>query len=68
VIESLLGDFCRRYVLLSTAEGASGANTEHVYQVKFFKNADRGALVAALREQLSAEDTRLMLQDSTSEY
>jgi hypothetical protein len=54
--------------LLSTAEGASGANTEHVYQVKFFKNADRGALVAALREQLSAEDTRLMLQDSTSEY
>jgi len=68
MLEGLLSEFCRRAVLLSTAEVQASLSTEHVYQVKFFRKSDRGLLLTALREELSAEDTRLMLQDSTSEY
>lgn len=67
-LERLLAEFCRRAVLLSTAEVGAGDTTEHVYQVKFFRNSDRAALIAALREEVAAQDTRLMLQDSTAEY
>lgn len=67
-LESLMREFCRRAVLLSTAEVNANLSTEHVYQVKFFRTEDRSLLMAALREELAAEDARLMLQDSTSEY
>jgi hypothetical protein len=36
--------------------------------VKFFRDSDREALLSALREELSAHDTQLLLQDATSEY
>lgn len=67
-LERLLSEFCRRAVLLSTSEVQSGGSTEHVYQVKFFSETDRNALLTALREDVAAQDTRLMLQDSTAEY
>lgn len=67
-VRALLNDFCRRSVLLSTVELDTGRLAEHVYQVKFFREADRAALLEALREDARASETRLMLQDSTSEY
>lgn len=67
-LEALMREFCRRAVLLSTAETHANLSTEHVYQVKFFRKADRTLLIAALREDVAAQETRLMLQDSTSEY
>jgi hypothetical protein len=67
-IHRLLGRHCRRRVLLSVQDAGSGEAREHVYQVKFFRDADREALLAALREQLAAYDTRLLLQEATSEY
>jgi hypothetical protein len=36
--------------------------------VKFFADRDRESLLSALRTELEAHDTRLMLQDATSEY
>lgn len=66
-IERLLGEHCRRQVLLSTTDLAQG-QAEHVYQVKFYRPADREALLDALRNEVRAENTRLLLQDSTSEY
>lgn len=68
IVERLLESFCRRQVLLSTTELAHGGASERVYQVKFFGSADREALLVALREEARAKNTRLMLQDSTSEY
>lgn len=59
---------CRRRHLLSTAEVAEGAQREHVYQVKFFRDRDREDLLQALRRDVGARETRLMLQDATSEY
>lgn len=67
-IRRLLERYCRRQVLLSVGERNQGADREHVYQVKFFRGGDREALLAALREDVRARDTRLMLQDATSEY
>jgi hypothetical protein len=67
-VRTLLGDFCRRSVLLSTVEVDAGRLAEHVYQVKFFRAGDRSALLKALREEAQASETRLMLQDSTAEY
>ena len=67
-LETLLADFCRRVVLLSTADVQASQSIEHIYQVKFFETEDHGALLTALRDDFAAEDTRLMLQDSTSEY
>jgi hypothetical protein len=68
VVERLLGIFCRRQVLLSTTEVGQHGASERVYQVKFHRPADRDALLAALRDEVRAKDTRLLLQDSTSEY
>ncbi len=67
-LHRLMRDYCRRRVLLSTTDVGDGRVTEHVYQVKFFRRGDRGALLDALRQDLNAQETRLMLQDSTSEY
>ncbi|MCH7599878.1 MAG: DUF4956 domain-containing protein [Myxococcales bacterium] len=59
---------CRRLHLLSTADIEEGTQIEHVYQVKFFRERDREDLLAALRQDLGALETRLMLQDASSEY
>ncbi len=67
-LAKLLHRHCRRRHLLSTADLGDGGQIEHVYQVKFFREADREALMAGLREELDARDTRLMLQDATAEY
>lgn len=64
----LLRRYCRRRDLLSTSAIGDGSVREHVYQVKFFKERDRDALVEALRTELNAQGTRLMLQDAASEY
>lgn len=64
----LLRRHCRQQHLLSTAELAEGMQREHVYQVKFFGERDREDLLASLRTELGACETRLMLQDATSEY
>ncbi len=67
-IQDLLDEFCRRSVLLSTVDLDSGRLAEQMYQVKFFSAADRTALLEGLRDDARAQETRLMLQDSTSEY
>jgi hypothetical protein len=59
---------CRRRHLLSKSDIADGAQREHVYQVKFFDDRDREDLLEALRREFGALDTKLMLQDATSEY
>ncbi len=64
----LLRRHCRQRHLLSTAEIAEGTLREHVYQVKFFRDRDRDDLIASLRTEFAANETRLMLQDATSEY
>jgi uncharacterized membrane protein YhiD involved in acid resistance len=64
----LLERHCRRQHLLSTSDLADGQLVEQVYQVKFFRDIDREALLSGLREELDANETRLMLQDATSEY
>ncbi len=64
----LLGRHCRRRHLLSTSDMVGGQQTEHVYQVKFFRDEDREALLSGLRKELGAREARLMLQDATSEY
>ena len=65
-LDRLLERHCLRQVLLSVGE-MSGAR-EHVYQVKFFRDRNRTDLLQALRDELQAEDTRLLLQEATSEY
>lgn len=67
-LQRLLDLHCRRQVLLSVGDIADGAAREHTYQVKFFRKRDREALLMGLRENFSAEDAQLMLQDATSEY
>lgn len=67
-LSQLLKQHCRRRLLLSTVDVGHGDIREHVYQVKFFRGRDRQALLAALRRDFDAHDTRLMLQDATSEY
>jgi hypothetical protein len=59
---------CRQRHLLSTADIAGGTQREHVYQVKFFRDQDREDLMTSLRSEFEATETRLMLQDATSEY
>jgi hypothetical protein len=68
ILGRLLRRHCRRRHLLSTADIGGGQLIEHVYQVKFFRDRDREDLLAALRGELAANETRLMLQDATSEY
>ncbi len=67
-LTSLMQLHCRRRHLLSTADVAGGTQREHVYQVKFFDDRDREDLLEALRRDFGALETRLMLQDATSEY
>jgi hypothetical protein len=67
-LRRLLDRHCRRQLLLSLGEAAQGAAHEHVYQVKFYRDSDREALLSALREEFSAHDTQLLLQEATSEY
>ena len=67
-LTSLLRQHCRRRFLLSTSDIADGTQREHIYQVKFFDEQDRQDLLEALRRDLGALETRLMLQDATSEY
>ena len=67
-LSELMQRYCRRRELLSTAEIGQGEARELVYQVKFFRPRDREALLMDLRENFEAHDTRLMLQDATSEY
>ena len=64
----MLRRHCRQRHLLSTAEIAGGTLREHVYQVKFFRDRDREDLLESLRTELSADETRLLLQDAASEY
>jgi hypothetical protein len=65
-LERILERHCARQALLSVSE-ANGAS-EHVYQVKLLRGRSRDALLLALREELEAEDARLLLQDAASEY
>jgi hypothetical protein len=67
-VQQLLDVFCRRSVLLSTVDIDSGRLSERLYQVKFFDAGASDELLRGLREDAHAEETRLMLQDSTSEY
>ena len=67
-LTKLLRKHCRQRHLLSTAEIGEGAEREHVYQVKFFRDQDREELITSLRTEFFANETRLMLQDATSEY
>jgi uncharacterized membrane protein YhiD involved in acid resistance len=67
-LRRLLRRHCRRNMLLSVGQAAQGSAFEHVYQVKFHRRRDREALLSALREELSAHDTQLLLQEATSEY
>jgi hypothetical protein len=67
-LTKLLRRHCRQRHLLSTAEISEGTQREHVYQVKFFRDRDREDLISSLRTDFSASETRLMLQDATSEY
>jgi hypothetical protein len=67
-LSQLMRRHCRRLHLLSTTDTGLGAGRELVYQVKFFRTRDREALLVALRQNFEAHDTRLMLQDATSEY
>ena len=67
-LSKLLRRHCRQRHLLSTADIAEGTLREHVYQVKFFRDKDREDLLTALRVDFESSDTRLMLQDATSEY
>ena len=67
-LRRLLKRHCRRNMLLTVAQAAQGSAFEHAYQVKFHRQRDREALLSALREELSAHDTQLLLQEATSEY
>lgn len=68
VLERVLREFCRRAVPLSTAEIGSGDLSERVYQVKLLPRVEHNVLLQRLRDQVDARETRLLLQDSTSEY
>lgn len=67
-LEALLDLYCRRRALLSVSDEPGRATREHVYQVKFFRERDREALLLALRTELEAREARLLLQEATSEY
>jgi uncharacterized membrane protein YhiD involved in acid resistance len=68
VLTRLMRLHCRRRHLLSTSDLPDGTQQEHIYQVKFFAERDRDELLEALRRDLGAVETRLMLQDAASEY
>jgi hypothetical protein len=65
-LERLLERHCLRQSLLSISD--VGGTREHVYQVKLLGEPDREAILLGLRNEFDANDARLMLQDTTSEY
>ena len=65
-LERLLKQHCLRHALLSMGE--TNGTREHVYQVKLFPRRSRESLLLALREEISAHDTRLLLQEGYAEY
>lgn len=65
-LERVLGVHCLRQALLSVGE--VNGTREHVYQVKFYRERDREALLAVLRDEFEAQDARLLMQDRTAEY
>lgn len=67
-LRDILREYCRREVLLSSTDLEPGGDVEYVYQVKFFREEDRDHLMGALRAEIQAEGTQLMLQDASSEY
>lgn len=67
-LTDLLGSYCRRFVLLNVGEIAQGTRLEHAYQVKLRRDGDREALLAGLRERLSASDARLLMQETATEF
>ena len=67
-LKRLMDRHCRRQVLLSMGEVGDGSAREHTYQVRFFRESDREALLVGLRDDLRDQDAQLMLQDATSEY
>jgi hypothetical protein len=53
---------------LSVREVGEGAAREHAYQIKFFRENDREALILALQENFEVRDARLLLQEASSEF
>lgn len=68
VLGQLLDKHCRRRVPLSVSEVAQGTRLEHSYQIKFKRERDAELLLGALRRQLNAAETRLLMQEATFEY
>ena len=66
-LERLLRQYCRRQALLSVRELEQGQAREHAYQIKFFREADREALIFALQDAFDVQDARLLLQEASSE-
>ncbi len=67
-LSALLTEHCRRRSLLTVGDVAQGTRQEHAYEVQLWSEADREALLAALRKDLSATDARLLLQETALEY
>jgi hypothetical protein len=67
-LERLLGMYCSRQALLSVREVGEGAAREHAYQIKFFRENDREALILALQDNFEVRDARLLLQEASSEF
>ena len=65
-LDALLERFCLRQTSLSIGE--LNGSREHVYQVKLLRGRNHEALLRALRDELGADDAKLLLQDSASEY
>ncbi len=66
--QGLLEERCRRFALVSLKDLFGDEVVEHTYQVAFFRNDDRPALVNALRDQAGAEQVQLLLQDAAEEF
>jgi hypothetical protein len=67
-LERLLQLYCSRQALLSVRDLGEGTLREHAYQLKFFRDADREALIIALQDAFEVRDARLLLQDANSEF
>ncbi len=67
-LADVLSKHCRNHVMLSMGEIATGGPVEHAYQIKFWCDADREALVFDLRSRLQAGNVVLLLQETGLEY
>jgi hypothetical protein len=67
-LQRLLRQYCRRQALLSLRELGGGDSREHSYQIKFFRTADREALMFALQDAFEVQDARLLLREASSEF